>query len=78
MSKINTKFKIIKNDMRFLVFNYIKLLEEAEEVHFMQSSFKELLCSYKLEKPKLYQHSYVRQYDAYMNSVGVNPIVELN
>lgn len=77
-SKISTKYKIIKNDKNFLVFNYIKLLEKAEEVHFMQSSFKELICSYDLKKTKLYQHNYVRQYDSYMNSVGVNPITEIN
>lgn len=77
-SKIkNKKYKIIKNDKNFLVFNYIKLLEKAEEIHFMQSSFKELICSYNLKKPKLYQHNYVREYDSYMNSVGLNPIEEI-
>lgn len=78
ISKINTKYKVIRNDMQFLVFNYIKLIERAEEVHFMQSSFKELICSYMLEQPKLYQHNYVRNYNAYMNSIGLNKITEIN
>ncbi len=78
LSKVSTKYKIIKNDKNFLVFNYIKLLEKAEEIHFMQSSFKELICSYNLKKPKLYQHNYVRQYDSYMNSVGLNDIEEIS
>ena len=77
-SRINANYKIIHNDMRFLVFNYIKLIEMAEEVHFMQSSFKELICSYTLKKPKLYQHNYVRNFNAYMNSVGLNKIIEIN
>lgn len=77
-SKLSKKYKIIKNDKRFLVFNYIKLLEKAEEIHFMQSSFKELICSYDFKKPKLYQHNYIRQYDSYMNSVGLNEIVEIS
>ena len=78
ISKINTQYKIIYNDMQFLVFNYIKLIEMAEEVHFMQSSFKELICSYNFKKPKLYQHNYVRNYNQYMNSIGFNKIIEIN
>jgi len=78
MSKVTKDYKIIMNDKRFNVFDYITLLENAEEIHFMQSSFKELMCSYKLEKPILYQHNYVRQYDESMNSSGLNPFIEIN
>lgn len=77
-TKINTEFKIIKNDKSFKIFDYLMLLEGAEEIHFMQSSFKELICSYRMEKPKLYQHNYVRKYEPELNSVGLNPIVEIN
>lgn len=78
MNKVTKDYKIIMNDKRFNVFDYITLLENAEEIHFMQSSFKELMCSYKLKKPTLYQHNYVRQYDESMNSSGLNPFIEIN
>lgn len=78
MNKIKTEYQVIMNDKRFNVFDYISLIENAEEIHFMQSSFKELMCSYNLEKPTLYQHNYVRQYDESMNSSGLNPIIEIN
>jgi hypothetical protein len=78
MDRIKTDHKIIMNDKRFNVFDYITLLENAEEVHFMQSSFKELMCSYEMKKTILYQHNYVRKYDEFMNSSGINPIIEIN
>jgi hypothetical protein len=74
----DTKYKIIRNDLRFLIFDYIGLIEAAEEVHFMQSSFKELICSYRLLKPRLYQHNYVRQYNQWLNSSGLNSFEEIN
>lgn len=77
MNKVTKDYKIIMNDRGFNVFDYITLIENAEEIHFMQSSFKELMCSYKLEKPTLYQHNYVRQYDESMNSSGLNPFIEV-
>jgi len=78
MNKISTKYKIIKNDPNFMVFDYLTLIEKAEEVHFMQSSFKELICSYKLDKPVLYQHNYIRQYDSWMNTLGLNDTIEID
>jgi hypothetical protein len=78
MSRIKIEYKVIMNYKRFNVFDYITLIENAEEIHFMQSSFKELMCSYELKKPTLYQHNYVRQYDESMNSSGLNPFIEIN
>lgn len=78
MNRVTKNYKIIMNDKRFNVFDYITLIENAEEIHFMQSSFKELMCSYNLEKPILYQHNYVRKYDESMNSSGLNPFIEIN
>ena len=77
MNKVKTEYNIIMNDKRFNVFDYITLIESAEEIHFMQSSFKELMCSYNLEKPTLYQHNYVRTYGPEMNSTGLNTFVEI-
>lgn len=78
LSKINCKYKIIENDKNFKIFDYLTLLENSEEIHFMQSSFKELICSYKMEKPILYQHSYIRNYGPELNTSGINPIIEIN
>lgn len=78
MDRAKTDHKIIMNDKKFNVFDYILLIENAEEIHFMQSSFKELICSYELKKPILYQHNYVRKYDECMNSSGINPIIEID
>lgn len=78
LEKVRTDYKIVMNDKQFNVFDYLTLIENAEEVHFMQSSFKELICSFKLDKPTLYQHNYVRQYEECMNSVGLNPFIEID
>lgn len=75
--KIDSQYKIIKNDLRFGVFDYIKILENAEEVHYMQSSFADLINSYKLDKPKLFLHTKVRNYNSSIHSVGLNQIVEI-
>jgi hypothetical protein len=77
LEKVKTNHKIIMNDKQFNVFDYLTLIENAEEVHFMQSSFKELICSYKLDKPTLYQHNYVREYEKCMNSSGLNSFIEV-
>lgn len=78
LSKVNSKYKIIQNNKNFKIFDYLTLLENSEEIHFMQSSFKELICSYKMEKPILYQHSYIRNYGPELNTSGINPIIEIN
>ena len=77
MNRIKNEYKVIMNDKRFNVFDYITLIENAEEIHFMQSSFKELMCSYKLKSPTLYQHNYVRKYDDSLNSSGLNPFIQV-
>ena len=62
-------YKIIKydktlnyDDSRFLMFNYRKILENAEEVHMFQSAFSEFVNSIRLKKPKIYLHLYLRDY----------------
>lgn len=71
MDRINTEYKIIKNDTRFLIFNYIKLFENAEEIHCMQSSMKDLINSYKINA-KLYFHNYVRKLVSTAHTKGLN------
>lgn len=62
-------YKIIKydkklnyNDINFLMFNYYKILENAEEIHTIETAFLEFIQSIKLTKPKIYIHSYLRNY----------------
>lgn len=72
LTKIRTDLKIISNPSEFGLFDIIKLIENAEEVHLMESSIKCLVNSYVFSKPKFYYHQYVRGYGDYLNSKGLN------
>jgi len=71
-SKIRQDLKIIGNDKRFLIFDYIYLLSKAKEVHVMQSSIKDMINSYSFPETKFFLHNYVRNYDSYANTKGLN------
>ena len=71
-SRINNTLPIIRNDNKNLITDYLTILENAEEIHVMQSCFKDMINSYKMPKPKLFLHNYVRNYDAYANTKGLN------
>lgn len=71
-SRIRQDLKIIGNDKRFLIFDYIYLLSKAKEVHVMQSSVKDMINSYSFPDTKFYLHNYVRNYDSYANTKGLN------
>jgi hypothetical protein len=71
-SRINSSLKVIENDMRFGIFDFLKVIENAQEVHVMQSSMKDLINSYKFDKPTFHFHNYVRGYDGFLDSVGLN------
>ena len=77
-SKINTNLKIIDNPVNYSIFNLVSLIENAEEVHLMESSIKNLVNSYKMEKPKFFYHQYVRNYTPYLNTKGLNDIIIIN
>jgi hypothetical protein len=77
LSKVRSDLKIIENPEDSLIFDTIKLLENAEEIHVMESSVKCLINSYKLDKPKLFYHQYVREYGEYNNSKGLNKFIEI-
>jgi len=72
LEKINTNYKIIENPTEYNLFNLISLIENAEEVHLMESSLKCLINSYKFKKPIFYYHEYVRNYTPYYNTLGLN------
>lgn len=68
-NKLPKQYKIIKydktlnyKDNRFLMFNYRKILENAEEVHMFQSAFSEFVNSIELKNSKIYLHLYLRDY----------------
>jgi hypothetical protein len=75
MNKVTDEYKVIRNDYQFGMFDYIKLLENAEEIHMMQTGFLDLVNSYKMDKPKVYRHKYVRNYPASIHSKGLNNII---
>lgn len=77
-SKINTNLKIIDNPVNYSIFNLISLIENAEEVHLMESSIKNLINSYKMGKPKFFYHQYVRNYTSYLNTKGLNNLEIIN
>lgn len=71
-NKIRNDLKIIENPTEFGIFDIIKTIEEASEVHIMESSIKCLINSYIFEKPSFFYHQYVRGYNQYLNSKGKN------
>lgn len=77
MNKISSGYKVIRNDYRFLMFDYLKLLENAEEIHMMQTGFLDLVNSYKMNKPKIYRHTYVRNYPDAIHSKGLNEVINI-
>lgn len=72
MSKIRQDIKIIHNPKEYSLFNLISLLENAEEIHVIESSLKCLINQYKLTKPKLYYHNYVKYCSEFYNTAGLN------
>ena len=66
-TKVRSDLKIIENPTEYNIFNLISLIENAEEVHLMESSIKNLVNSFKMEKPKFFYHRYVRK--EYLNPV---------
>jgi hypothetical protein len=59
--------KIIESNFKFdgskdyLVFHYMKLIEEAQEVHVMESAFKCMIDGYIKQKDNMFFHKYMRE-----------------
>lgn len=73
-SKHRQDLKIIKNDFTFNLFDMLGIIENAEEVHTMQTGMFDLINSFKIEKPKIFVHTYVRKYSPFLLSKGLNNI----
>lgn len=70
--KIRKDLKIISNPENFGVFDILKIIELATEVHLMESSIKCMVNSFIFQKPKFFYHQYARGYGEYLNSRGNN------
>ena len=51
---INPKLKIIKNDNKKLIFDFVYILEHAKEIHIMESSFRQIVEVLDTKNKKLY------------------------
>jgi hypothetical protein len=69
---IDSELKIIRNDITENMFHMIKILENAEEIHCMSSSFLCLIdcLSEKINFKKLFLHYKVRNVQIYPNSLS--------
>jgi hypothetical protein len=76
--KHRSDLKIIKNDKRFNIFEMMKIYENAEEIHFMESSISALLNSFIIKDVKLFLHKYVRNYDNFGYTKSKNNIIIIN
>ena len=57
--------------------NNLKIIENASEVHSMQTGMKDLINSFKFDKPNFYLHWYVRPYGDDYDSVGLNKFTKI-
>ena len=53
----NNKIKIVENDVSKNIFHFIKIIENAEEIHCMESSFKTLIDIYAKQE-NLFFHNF--------------------
>lgn len=78
VNKLPVNIKIIENDVKYGLFDMLTVIEKSEEVHVMQSSLRDLINSYKMDKPKFYLHNYIRQYGDEANTKGLNKFEIIN
>lgn len=56
----NKELKIVEPSMKYLFGHHAKLIEEAEEVHVMESTFKCFIDCFIPEKKNMFFHKYIR------------------
>ena len=61
---IGNNLKIIRNDNNELIFNYGLLLENADEIHVMESSFRQLMETLNIKTKKLFLYKGRNRYHA--------------
>ena len=72
-----SKYQIIRNSYKYQIFDYSKILENAKEVHVMESSIRCMMEHLNTNKVKLYLYNFtngpwksIPYYDKYNNIVG--------
>jgi len=57
--------QVVTPDIRFTnnIFDYLKIIENATEIHVIDSSFKHIIESIEVKSKKLYYHKYARLYN---------------
>ena len=53
-NKLEKKFKIVRNDSNNLIFDYGLILENANELHLIESSFRQLIETLNIKSKRLY------------------------
>ena len=76
--KLPKNIKVIENNVKYNLFDMLTIIERADEVHVMQSSIRDLINSYVMNKPKFYLHNYVRGYGDEANTKGLNKFTIIN
>ena len=66
-NRIRTDLKIVESDIKYSIFEYQYILENAKEIHLMESSFKCLVDHLDI-KGILYFHKYMRYYPKHIES----------
>jgi hypothetical protein len=66
MDKIRKDLLVIRPTVGYKIFDYLGILENAEEIHVMESCFQVLIDTQKFEKPFLFLHRYIRNYNDFM------------
>ena len=66
-SKLRTDLRILESDIQYNIFDYQYILENAREIHLMESSYKCLVDHLNI-KGVLYFHKYMRDYPKYIES----------
>ena len=73
-TKYRQDLKVLTNNYDYNLFNLRKILENATEIHSMQTGMLDFCNSIVLEKPKIFVHRYVRNYGDFVLSKGINKI----
>jgi hypothetical protein len=76
-NKHRKDLKIIKNSFNFNLFEMRKILENATEIHTMQTGMLDLCNSFTLSKPKIFHHTYVRKYPDFYHTKGINYVKKI-
>jgi 2-desacetyl-2-hydroxyethyl bacteriochlorophyllide A dehydrogenase len=62
MSKIRDDLLVIRPTQGFRLFDYLGVIENAEEVHVMESCFQTIIDLQNYNKNNIYLHKYIRNY----------------